>query len=587
MVRLSIGAIPLTFDYLGDRVHSLDCEYEASYKTLFQFLEAHPDFRFFFFFSGSHLEHYKKHHEEFFPIIKDLLERDQIELLGGGYYNPLFPLTFPRERTAQLEDLNNFLRDNLGKRPRGAYLPLSAWDSSLLSAFVTTGFDYILLSYPAIKKTFPSVAPNPLIMRDKAKSLKILPYFNKLDPAGRPVHKWLDDVLGEYASIEGSATLTYLLTIGEIASLIKSGFLDDLSGMLSQKSFMENVDKSNLIEISRPFDALQSVKKIKPVYIPTAFDAKKGCEDYFSVFNLIACDKPSSSLYNRTTFETLLLNQNRLCRATKDAARKFVLEAQSVDPYLVGARGGLSAFKFLNMAERVLHNDRSFKSSISKFDYDGSGNLSYIIRTKEYFCVLDKNGVVTEFSALRRPSTNFTLEGFLFFESISGVGVPGFSTYCEDKFSFSYTKEVFLRAVFVAEDLGGLNLIIKKKIIAVENSMTIQYIIKNDSGKAVDTVFSVKNLLSKDALITFECVISDNTVEQLPKGRKSFYTFSTALDATSSDGRVSLIFEPNEPCTVKSDGENDIALEWPLNLAPFGETEKTINFYVLNMHNKR
>jgi alpha-amylase len=102
-------------------------QYQTIYKPLISSLYAQPELFFTLYLSGTLIDWMEQHHEEFFMILEEMVSRKQIEVLGGGYYSPLFPLIPPADRVGQTELLTTVLRKYFGKRPRGAWLTASAW----------------------------------------------------------------------------------------------------------------------------------------------------------------------------------------------------------------------------------------------------------------------------------------------------------------------------------------------------------------------------------------------------------------------------------------------------------------------------
>ena len=52
-------------------------------------------------------------------LINDMVKRKQLELLGGGFYDPILPVIPNSDRSGQIEALTTYLRKHFGKRPRG------------------------------------------------------------------------------------------------------------------------------------------------------------------------------------------------------------------------------------------------------------------------------------------------------------------------------------------------------------------------------------------------------------------------------------------------------------------------------------
>ena len=122
----------------------------------------------------------KKKNPEFLEILKKLVDRKQVELIGGGFYNPVFPLLFPMDRSGQVDLLSTAIRKATGKRPRGVCLCASAWDPSLVTSFETCGMEYVELDSSLISKDKNLFLP--IVMADRGKSIKILPVHNDFIP---------------------------------------------------------------------------------------------------------------------------------------------------------------------------------------------------------------------------------------------------------------------------------------------------------------------------------------------------------------------------------------------------------------------
>ena len=129
----------------GHEQPEYEAQYQNIYKPLISSLYTLPALPFTLYMSGTLVEWLERYHAEFFMILNEMIARKQIEILGGGYYAPLFPLVPPVDRVGQIELLTTALRKFFGKRPRGAWLPSSAWDPSMISSLTTCGLEYVLL----------------------------------------------------------------------------------------------------------------------------------------------------------------------------------------------------------------------------------------------------------------------------------------------------------------------------------------------------------------------------------------------------------------------------------------------------------
>jgi alpha-amylase/alpha-mannosidase (GH57 family) len=70
--------------------------YQQSYLPFLEHLSRHPSVRIGLHYSGSLLDWLEEHHPEFLDKLGSMSERGQIEILGGGFYEPIL-IPFPRE----------------------------------------------------------------------------------------------------------------------------------------------------------------------------------------------------------------------------------------------------------------------------------------------------------------------------------------------------------------------------------------------------------------------------------------------------------------------------------------------------------
>ncbi|MBZ5536546.1 MAG: DUF1926 domain-containing protein [Acidobacteriia bacterium] len=119
--------------------------YRHAYLPFLQRLELHPHIRLTLHFSGALLEWIERHRPEYFDMLRGLIARRQVELMGGGFYEPILPLIPGRDALAQLERLGEYLKLRFGLRPRGVWLPERVWEPQLPSILARAHVDYLCL----------------------------------------------------------------------------------------------------------------------------------------------------------------------------------------------------------------------------------------------------------------------------------------------------------------------------------------------------------------------------------------------------------------------------------------------------------
>ncbi len=119
--------------------------YERSYLPFLECLARHPRIRMGLHYSGSLLEWMAEKHPEYLLQIATLAARGQIEIAGGGFYEPIL-ITIPLEdQIEQIRRLSDFIEHHFGKRPTGAWLAERVWEPQLPAALAEAGMEYTLV----------------------------------------------------------------------------------------------------------------------------------------------------------------------------------------------------------------------------------------------------------------------------------------------------------------------------------------------------------------------------------------------------------------------------------------------------------
>ncbi len=119
--------------------------YTHSYLPFVELLEKHPQVRFGFHLSGCLLEWIEKAHPEYFDLLRRLEERNQVEMVGGGYYEPILISIPPEDRREQIDRMGDYLEKHFHHRPRGAWLTERVWEPQLPSTLAAAGIEYTLV----------------------------------------------------------------------------------------------------------------------------------------------------------------------------------------------------------------------------------------------------------------------------------------------------------------------------------------------------------------------------------------------------------------------------------------------------------
>lgn len=347
--------------------------------------------------SGSVLEWIETRHAEYFTLIKDFIEKKQLEVIGPGYYEPLLPLIPPQDRVGQLEMTTDFISSRLGKRPRGCWITGSAWDSSIISNLHSCGFNYTFLDKKLILSNSPCDYQGtlPVISEYLGKSITIFPIdsetlFNSETPEN------LLTQLFESSDRDEVNLFTIFIPLTSVPDYFhsekgKNSWFEDfveasreITGCSFEFLLPSQVYASSIPRIVSyvPVGASAFVNqwgKLNPKN-----DGKCPVEKN-SIYNFLLKFPEAKELYSKMQYINTVVNQIRGDKERKNDGRGFLYKAQNCEGFwFTGKNGVLNranrslAYKNLMEAELISRKTECFVSSAATFDYDGDGLREYL-----------------------------------------------------------------------------------------------------------------------------------------------------------------------------------------------------------------
>lgn len=602
--------IDSALSHTSSYIENLERDYNDVYKNAATFFYSHSGCPFFFTFTGHQISYYHKKHPEFLKIIHEMENRKQTEIIGGGYWNPVFPLLFPSDRSGQIEMLSSAIRTSVGKRPRGARLCAENWDANMVSSLQTSGMEFVLMDnsvVPVQKQCFL-----PLIMCERGKSVDIVPFYNSfkqdiLKPELASETKEQKKFITEqfYKSIEKKVfksslpetiqsdlrLVTILFSPDEFKTVFENGILEMLYETASE---IENIN------ISLPTPCRKIMTKV-PSYIPTCLSeelAKWATVPYVvtpvdtsfrvTIFDFLQTYPQIKALYDRMLYVSLLVNQCHGDKMRKNNAREKLWEAQSGEMFVCSPDGVFVSsakrqkiYNLLSEAEQLVRDASEFKESVISLDYNGDGVNEYVIRMQNYTaCIYPAGGAVRELDILHNSknyadnlnrvaqfdgiSDNywrglfvdhlFSADDFERYTKNESAGDGIFSKIKYDEIRFSAPRKEIQLVATAEYGEKSQHVVLRKKYIASSNGFAVQYILKNGSAEklsanlVIESNFAEVDFTASDEHVYKMQVVSGGAKKELLYSDSKIQHDVSALQVV--DENVSFVFEPNENCST-------------------------------------
>lgn len=115
------------------------------YAPVLEVLAKHPGVAVNLHVSGPLLEAWAERHPDLLKKLKELVGTGRVEMLSGGFYEPVLVEWSEEDRDGQLGKMNGWLQERFGVTPPGVWLAEGVWGPSLCHAFGRAGFQYTMV----------------------------------------------------------------------------------------------------------------------------------------------------------------------------------------------------------------------------------------------------------------------------------------------------------------------------------------------------------------------------------------------------------------------------------------------------------
>ncbi len=119
--------------------------YQKAYLPLFRTIANYTEIKINLHISGPLLIWLKNNHPEFLDIISELNANKQVEIIGGGFYEPILAIIPEEDRLRQIIMMVDWWKENYGISPKGIWLAERVWVPDLPSTLQKLGIEYTFI----------------------------------------------------------------------------------------------------------------------------------------------------------------------------------------------------------------------------------------------------------------------------------------------------------------------------------------------------------------------------------------------------------------------------------------------------------
>ncbi|NOR05047.1 MAG: DUF1926 domain-containing protein [Deltaproteobacteria bacterium] len=95
--------------------------------------------------SGTLLSWWEDNDTSIIDLIGSMADEGQIELLGGGFYEPVLTAISREDRKEQILKLSEYLERRLGQRPKGVWLTERVWENQIIEDLLDAGIQFVIV----------------------------------------------------------------------------------------------------------------------------------------------------------------------------------------------------------------------------------------------------------------------------------------------------------------------------------------------------------------------------------------------------------------------------------------------------------
>jgi len=428
---------------VGNFPHIFKEAYEKCYFPFLSILEDFPKVKFCLHNSGPLYDWMKEHGRDYLSLLKKMVKRGQVEIISGGYYEPILPIVSDCDKYGQIKLMNDFVEKEFLNKPGGIWTAERVWEPYLARVIANSNLKYTFLDDTHFR--FAGLKCNEFFgyytTEDEGSPVSVFPISKTLRykiPFSEAEEAF--NVLNGLRRRED--VLVTLFDDGEKFGLWP-GTYDWIYNKEWLKKFLTLLSSSDSVVTITAREALEKFNTNGIVYLPTASYEEMGewvlePQNFFAYEGLKDLLKVSGKFeeykdfvrggffrnfyhkYPRLNYmqkKMLYLSRKINTMANPQVHKKIfssLYKAQTNCGYWHGVFGGFylghirsAVYENLIEAENLLDEKcKPEKISVDSVDLDLDGNSEIILKNSKLICCFSQKGASLCEMSLRNPAIN-------------------------------------------------------------------------------------------------------------------------------------------------------------------------------------
>ena len=122
-----------------------EAAYRDSYRPFLDVIEGYADIPFVLHTSGPLMEWLVERHPDYVARVRRLVDAGRVEILGGGFTEPIMTMIPHRDRVGQIRAYSRYLENLFGQPTRGMWMPERVWEQHLVRSLREAEIEYTVL----------------------------------------------------------------------------------------------------------------------------------------------------------------------------------------------------------------------------------------------------------------------------------------------------------------------------------------------------------------------------------------------------------------------------------------------------------